>query len=156
MRTFPLDNYYAHPVEGLHALIDLGNLEILRVDDHFEENGDYIPVPRTPLNYDAELLTSSGRPPRRSTSCSPKAPGFRVDGRKVTWENWDFRVGFNGREGLVLHTIGYTHRRQAPARSSTAPRSPKWSCRTARRSAATTARTCSTTARSASAAWPIR
>ena len=23
MRTFPLDNYYAHPVEGLHALVDL-------------------------------------------------------------------------------------------------------------------------------------
>ena len=26
----------------------------------------------------------------------------------MTWENWDFRVGFNGREGLVLHRIGYT------------------------------------------------
>ena len=26
----------------------------------------------------------------------------------MTWENWDFRVGFNGREGLVLYTIGYT------------------------------------------------
>ena len=49
MRNFPLDNYYAHPVEGLHALIDLSTLEILRVDDHFEAAGDYIPVPRTPL-----------------------------------------------------------------------------------------------------------
>ncbi len=29
MRTFPLDNYYAHPVEGLHALIDLATLEVL-------------------------------------------------------------------------------------------------------------------------------
>ena len=39
----------------------------------------------------------------------PAGPGFRVEGNKVTWENWDFRVGFNGREGLVLYTIGYTH-----------------------------------------------
>ncbi len=30
-------------------------------------------------------------------------------------ENWDFRVGFNGREGLVLYTIGYTHRGERPA-----------------------------------------
>ncbi len=26
MRMFPLDNYYAHPVEGLHALIDVSTL----------------------------------------------------------------------------------------------------------------------------------
>ncbi len=45
------------------------------------------------------------------------------------------------------NTIGYTHRRQAAARSSTAPRSPKWSCPMARRSAAITARTSSTAAR---------
>ena len=48
MRTFPLDNFYAHPVEGLHALIDVSTLEVLDVHDHFEANGDYIPVPRTP------------------------------------------------------------------------------------------------------------
>ncbi len=108
MRTFPLDNYYAHPVEGLHALIDLATLEILDVEDHFEKDGDYIPVPRTPLNYDAELLTTFRPPSARLDVVQPDGPGFRVEGRKVTWENWDFRVGFNGREGLVLHRIGYT------------------------------------------------
>ena len=108
MRTFPLDNYYAHPVEGLHALIDLATLEILDVEDHFEKDGDYIPVPRTPLNYDAELLTTFRPPSARLDVVQPDGPGFRVEGREVTWENWDFRVGFNGREGLVLHRIGYT------------------------------------------------
>ena len=109
MRTFPLDNYYAHPVEGLHALIDLSTLEILRVDDHFEASGDYIPVPRTPLNFDADVLTEFRPPSAPLDVVQPAGPGYRVDGNKVTWENWDFRVGFNGREGLVLHTIGYTH-----------------------------------------------
>ena len=108
MRTFPLDNYYAHPVEGLHALVDLATLEILEVEDHFEKDGDYIPVPRTPLNYDAELLTTFRPPSARLDVVQPDGPGFRVEGREVTWENWDFRVGFNGREGLVLHRIGYT------------------------------------------------
>ncbi len=110
MRTFPLDNYYAHPVEGLHALIDLSTLEILRVDDHFEKDGDYVPVPRTPLNFDADVLTEFRAPSAPLDVVQPEGPGYRVDGNLVTWENWDFRVGFNGREGLVLHTIGYTHK----------------------------------------------
>ncbi len=107
MRLFPLDNYYAHPVEGLHALIDLGTLEILRIDDHFEADGEYVPVPRTPLNYDSAILTAYRKPSAPLDVVQPEGAGFVVEGRKVTWENWDFRVGFNGREGLVLHTIGY-------------------------------------------------
>jgi primary-amine oxidase len=108
MRTFPLDNYYAHPVEGLHALIDLSTLEVLRVDDHFEDSGDYIPVPRTPLNFDADVLTAFRPASAPLDVVQPAGPGYRVDGNHVAWENWDFRVGFNGREGLVLNTIGYT------------------------------------------------
>ena len=107
MRNFPLDNYYAHPVEGLHALIDLSTLEILRVDDHFEAAGDYIPVPRAPLNFDADVLTEFRPPSAPLDVVQPAGPGYRVAGNLVTWENWDFRVGFNGREGLVLYTIGY-------------------------------------------------
>jgi primary-amine oxidase len=117
MRTFPLDNYYAHPVEGLHALIDLSTLEILRVVDHFEERGDYVPVPRMPLNFDADVLTEFRAPSAQLNVLQPEGPGYRLSGNHVTWENWDFRVGFNGREGLVLHTIGYTRqgRRRAVA-----------------------------------------
>jgi primary-amine oxidase len=108
MRTFPLDNFYAHPVEGLHALIDVSTLEVLEVHDHFEADGDYIPVPRTPLNYDAELLQKFRQPSSRLDIVQPDGAGFVVQGNQVTWENWDFRVGFNGREGLVLYTTGYT------------------------------------------------
>jgi primary-amine oxidase len=109
MRNFPLDNFYAHPVEGLHALIDLATLEILRVDDHFEASGDYIPVPRAARNFDADLLTDFRPPSAPLDVVQPEGPGYRVAGNHVTWENWDFRIGFNGREGLVLNTIGYTH-----------------------------------------------
>ncbi len=108
MRMFPLDNFYAHPIEGLHALIDVSTLEVLDVHDHFAVNGDYIPVPRTPLNYDAELLQKFRKPSSRLDVVQPDGAGFVVQGNQVTWENWDFRVGFNAREGLVLFTIGYT------------------------------------------------
>jgi len=108
MRTFPLDNYYAHPVEGLHAMVDLGTLEVVDVSDHFEKNGDYIPVPRAPRNYDSAVLTSFRPPSAALDIIQPDGPGFRVDGHLLSWESWDLRIGFTGREGLVLHAIGYT------------------------------------------------
>lgn len=108
LRSFPLDNYYAHPVEGLHAMVDLDNLEVVEVYDHFEERGDYIPVPRIPLNFDSAVLTKFRPPPAPLDIVQPKGVGFRVNGHAISWENWDLRVGFNGREGLVLYSIGYT------------------------------------------------
>jgi primary-amine oxidase len=48
------------------------------------------------------------KPSSRLDIVQPDGAGFVVQGNQVTWENWDFRVGFNGREGLVLYTIGYT------------------------------------------------
>lgn len=37
----------------------------------------------------------------------PEGSSFKVDGHHVYWQKWHFRIGFNPREGLVLHTIGY-------------------------------------------------
>jgi hypothetical protein len=32
--------------------------------------------------------------------------GAQVDGNLITWQKWRIRVGFNSREGLVLHEVG--------------------------------------------------
>jgi primary-amine oxidase len=37
----------------------------------------------------------------------PEGPSFKVDGWKVDWQKWSFRVGFTPREGLVLHQLSY-------------------------------------------------
>lgn len=55
------------------------------------------------------------RPCPRSTTkpyqvVQPEGPSFQVDGQKVTWEKWTFRIGFNYREGLTLHDIRYDGR----------------------------------------------
>ena len=81
---------------------------MLGVEDHFERVGNYIPVPRTPRNFDADTLTEFRAPSAPLDVVQPAGPGYRVAGNHVTWENWDFRVGFNGREGLLLHMVGYT------------------------------------------------
>jgi primary-amine oxidase len=50
-------------------------------------------------------------------------PGFTLDGHGVRWQNWDLRIGFHPREGLVLHDIAYHdagERRQICHRASIA------------------------------------
>ncbi|ANB13134.1 putative peroxisomal copper amine oxidase [Sugiyamaella lignohabitans] len=42
----------------------------------------------------------------------PEGPSFTVDeSNLVQWQKWRFRVGFNPREGLVLHDVDYDGRR---------------------------------------------
>ena len=44
-------------------------------------------------------------------SCTqPEGPSWQVDGHRVQWQQWDLRVGFNYREGLVLHQVGWVAR----------------------------------------------
>ncbi len=35
----------------------------------------------------------------------PLGPSFRVEGYHVSWDKWNFRVGFTPKEGLVIHTV---------------------------------------------------
>lgn len=35
----------------------------------------------------------------------PEGPSFKVSGNLIDWQKWQIRVGFNYREGLVLHQV---------------------------------------------------
>ncbi|WP_035485230.1 primary-amine oxidase [Geminicoccus roseus] len=107
MRMFPLDNYYAHPVEGINVVVDVDKMVVLRVDDYFAD-AEPIPVPETPVNYDSAIVTSYQPAGKPLDVVQPDGPSFVVEGNKVSWLGWDLRVGFNGREGLVLHQIGHS------------------------------------------------
>lgn len=37
----------------------------------------------------------------------PEGVSFKVTGRTIEWQNWNFHVGFNYREGIVLNNITY-------------------------------------------------
>ena len=37
----------------------------------------------------------------------PEGPSFTLDGHRLTWQNWSLRIGFNAREGLVLHQVRF-------------------------------------------------
>jgi primary-amine oxidase len=96
------DNEWAHPVDGIIALVDLNRLEVIRVDDH-----GAVPIPTEP----GEFGDSAGIAPRTDLKpfeiTQPEGPSFTVDGYTVEWQRWRIEVGFNPREGLVLHRVGY-------------------------------------------------
>lgn len=67
--------------------------------------------------YGTEVPEDKGRRLMRAlcfVRSEPKDNGYArpldgvVEGSEVQWQNWKFHIGFTAREGLVLHTIGYS------------------------------------------------
>src|SRR6516162_7456769 len=103
-RASPGDNPYAKPIHGLHAVVDLDDMTVVRVEDI-----GVVPLPPGTGDYTAGSSTPrAGLKPIELGQ--PAGVSFQVDGWEVRWQNWRFRLGFNAREGLVLHAIGYADR----------------------------------------------
>jgi primary-amine oxidase len=101
-RANPADNPYAKPIHGLHAVVDLDDMSVVRVEDL-----GVVPLPPGTGNYTNGGSTGRRKALKPIEIRQPAGVSFQVDGWQVRWQNWRFRLGFNAREGLVLHTIGY-------------------------------------------------
>jgi primary-amine oxidase len=101
----PRDNYYARPIENIVAVVDLNRRELLRVEDY-----GVVPLPPQPGNWAREYIKETRAGAKPLEIIQPQGPSFAVQGREVKWQNWSFRVGFNPREGLVLHAVAYDGR----------------------------------------------
>lgn len=103
MKSDLKNNAYAHPIEGVVAVVDLiGGAVVDLLDDD-----EVIPVPRVRRDYNREALGATRADLKPLHIVQPDGPSFTVDGWNVRWQNWDFRVGFTPREGLVLHELSY-------------------------------------------------
>ncbi len=111
LRAHPRDNGYARPVEGLVVTVDMDRMEVVEVEDH-----GIVPLPTTSGNYEPDLMVQEGNVPAFSGErtdvlpieiTQPEGSSFTVEGHHVRWQKWDLRVGFNPREGLTLHQVGY-------------------------------------------------
>ena len=102
IRDRPGDNEWAHPVDGLIALVDLNRLEMLWVRDY-----GVVPIPPEPGNFDPDSVGPLRTDIAPLEITQPQGPSFTVEGNLVRWQRWQLRVGFTPREGLVLHQVGY-------------------------------------------------
>jgi primary-amine oxidase len=96
-------NYYAHPVEGVAAFVNLTTGRILEFIDI--DRG--APVPRANAELNPMSNAPLRKPPAALQITQPEGPGFRIEDGEVRWEKWRFRYALHPREGLVLYTVGY-------------------------------------------------
>lgn len=102
VRHDPDDNPYAHPAEGLIIVYDLNSGEVVEIED----NG-FVPVPHATGNYLPQHVGPARTDIKPLEITSPQGRSFTVEGQKVTWGDWSFRIGFTPREGLVLHQMTF-------------------------------------------------
>ncbi|MEO1191305.1 MAG: primary-amine oxidase [Pseudomonadota bacterium] len=94
------DNLYAHPIEGLNALVDVKTGEVIRIDDH-----GGAAVPKGEVNYAAAFQSETRDDLKPIDVVQPEGVSFALSGHCLTWHDWSVRIGFNAREGLTLHDI---------------------------------------------------
>jgi primary-amine oxidase len=93
-----LPNPYDRPIEGLVATVDMNAMTVIDVTDTGVK----------PVNTTLSGSADTTRPGLKPLSVvQPEGPSFTLNGNLVTWMGWQFRVGYNPREGLVLHEIGF-------------------------------------------------
>ena len=97
------DNYYAHPVEGIVAHVDLTSGKVIE----FVDTSRNVPVSRENFNLDgrANGPLRASMPPLEIRQ--PAGVGYTIDDGEVHWQKWRFRFALRPREGLMLYTVGY-------------------------------------------------
>ena len=107
-KNSPGANPYANPVSGLHCVIDLNSMELLRVEDDGSSEAPTVMGEYVPKHIPERIKASWNREPLKPLEITqPEGPSFTLDGNLLTWQNWSLRVGFNHREGMTLHQVSY-------------------------------------------------
>jgi primary-amine oxidase len=115
LQNRPSDHCWAHPIDGVVAYVDLIEKRVIELIDD-----ELLPIPAEEGNFDDPEYVGPARTTLKPLEITqPDGPSFSVDGDVVTWENWRFRVGFDPREGLVLHQLSI-HDRPVVYRASVA------------------------------------
>jgi primary-amine oxidase len=108
------DNVYAHPID-IVPVVDLLARKVVTINGM---ERDPPQIPTASVQYHRNLVKTNSyletewRKERLAALdvVQPDGPSFIVNGNEVEWQKWKFRVGFNYREGLVLHDVSFDGR----------------------------------------------
>ncbi|QSS64148.1 copper amine oxidase [Histoplasma capsulatum] len=108
-------NHYSLPLP-FSPVFDCLTHELVRMDylptgtDHSTtETSPWKPVKA--VEYAHDLLNEPLRTDLKPYVVQqPEGASFSVNGNAVHWQKWDFRIGFNYRDGLVLYGVTYDKR----------------------------------------------
>ncbi|WVW79628.1 hypothetical protein I302_101597 [Kwoniella bestiolae CBS 10118] len=114
----PASNHYAFPLDFM-AVVDLIEMKLVKVC-HLPLGGEEITSKHTgprklgnpeEPEYDHRLQSKPARTTLKPLQVlQPEGASFKLTGRLIEWEKWRFRVGFNWREGMILHDVWFDNR----------------------------------------------
>ncbi|GAB3261617.1 primary-amine oxidase [Kineosporia babensis] len=100
----PSDSAWAHPIDNLLAYVDTMNQVVDQVIDF-----GVVALPPESGNYDDPAVSGPPRTTQKPLHITqPEGSSLTIDqSNLLTWEKWSLRVGFDAREGLILHQVGF-------------------------------------------------
>jgi primary-amine oxidase len=113
----PQANHYSiplpfAPIFDAHTLelVDLQRLPTGANDKVDEETQPWDPV--AAVEYSADLMGPNAfrKDVKALQVLQPNGPSFTVKGRTIEWQKWSFQLGWNMREGPILHDVKYDGR----------------------------------------------
>ncbi|KAH8665733.1 copper amine oxidase [Tricladium varicosporioides] len=111
-------NHYAMPI-SISPVVDAATMKVTRidylptgVDSTIKEPSPYKVQPANEYIPEAQTLRTDLKP---LNVIQPEGASFKVSnysemGRTIEWQKWEFKVGFNLREGMVLYDVHYDGR----------------------------------------------
>ena len=130
-----MENGYARPVEGIHVLVDMQNMVVIEFEDRkLVPLPPADPLRNYTAGETRGGVDRSDVKPLQIIQ--PEGPSFRVSGKFIEWQKvlacetifitsisskcciniyfifnfwfqWNFRIGFTPREGLIIYSVAY-------------------------------------------------
>ena len=101
----PSSSAFARPVEGLSVLFDVETMEVKDFMDSFSD-GDAPPTDFEVLELSEEAIESRA-PLSRVEISQAEGTNFNIAGSQVDWQNWQFHLRFDPRQGTILNRVGF-------------------------------------------------
>jgi len=111
-------NHYAMPI-SISPVVSAETMKVTRidilptgVDNTIKEPSPYKIQPPNEYIPEAQDLRTDLKPLNviQPEGASFQVTNFSEQGHTITWQKWEFKVGFNQREGMVLYDVHYAGR----------------------------------------------
>jgi primary-amine oxidase len=95
-------NFYAKPIEGLFAQVDLNTRKVTQIVDE-----GVVPLAQDAWGYTQDELAKRTkiRGLENPVEITQKQPNFKVNGAGIEWDIWKFRWRADKRPGIVLSNV---------------------------------------------------
>lgn len=95
-------NAWAHPIEGLVAVVDLAKKTVVKVQDT-----GVLPIPKGNQSITKPDIKQMREGLKPLLVSQPEGKSFTLTGNQVDWQNWNFHFRMEQREGLIIDTATY-------------------------------------------------